>query len=491
MKRYTMLCSDYFSSSASTSSLFVVLALLIVSVTGCGPSQEEARNQLREAGFSYDEESFHDAVQGEGNPRAIKRFLQAGMTPDVRFEDGSTPLIEAAKYGHDRRAEILLEYGADPNLKEESGGDTPLIHASREGHTKSVKTLIEYDANLNTQNEAGESPLLEAIYGGGHFEVVKSLVDAGADLSLKKENGYAPLIGTGEEGHARIAEFLLEQGANPNIQEDKGLTALWLAAQNGHREVISVLLEAGADPSLAGKTGTNVAGMTPLWVASDRGHSGIVKDLVTAGADPNRSDSNGNTPLMEATEDISPQTTVVLLKNGARPRQLGRERKHSAMVSSAIAGDKEAVQTLIDAGVDPNITSPDYGSTAFTSVIQRNRKSESDILEATNTLLECGADPNVKDDESNISAYGWTPLIHAANRGYPEVTKTLLENGADASIKGEDVGETALVNAAEDGNTETIKVLLNHGGDPKSQSIREALYGAYEEDKNVIRKKLP
>ena len=51
-----------------------------------------------------------------------------------------TPLIIAAKNGNAEIVRLLLEKGADVNVKTDSG-KTALIHAKNEGHTDIVEML--------------------------------------------------------------------------------------------------------------------------------------------------------------------------------------------------------------------------------------------------------------------------------------------------------------------------------------------------------------
>ncbi|HAP70314.1 MAG TPA: ankyrin repeat domain-containing protein [Flavobacteriales bacterium] len=53
----------------------------------------------------------------------------------------TTPLIEAATFGHKDIVEFLLENGADPKIKEGFSSDTALMMAKQNGHNEIVKLL--------------------------------------------------------------------------------------------------------------------------------------------------------------------------------------------------------------------------------------------------------------------------------------------------------------------------------------------------------------
>src|SRR6266540_1982963 len=59
---------------------------------------------------------LHDAV-GKSNAHAVRLLLGLGADVDAVSAEGNTPLVYAAsRYNYDM-AKLLLEAGADPNLK--------------------------------------------------------------------------------------------------------------------------------------------------------------------------------------------------------------------------------------------------------------------------------------------------------------------------------------------------------------------------------------
>ena len=66
--------------------------------------------------------------------------IEGVLAPDVNFHDnfvgaatGPTALYWAVHFGNEELVRLLLDKGADPNLKDEKGR-TPLFYASSPGH---------------------------------------------------------------------------------------------------------------------------------------------------------------------------------------------------------------------------------------------------------------------------------------------------------------------------------------------------------------------
>ncbi len=126
----------------------------------------------------------------------------------------------------------------------------------------------------------------------------------------------------------------------------------------------------------------------------------------------------------------------------------------SPLMSALYDGDTEQVKTLLtEEGHDPSALDPGYNSTPLLTAVNLGD------LEAVELLLEAGADPNISD------ADGFTPLMGAATYNHVEMISLLKEAGADVNVKEKTMGWTALMYAASNGHEETTKLLLELGAD--------------------------
>ena len=115
------------------------------------------------------------------------------------------------------------------------------------------------------------------------------------------------------------------------------------------------------------------------------------------------------------------------------------------------AGDKAAVQALLQQRIDVNVPESD-GTTALHWAV---RSDDADLVDR---LLRAGA--NVKA----ANRYGITPLYLACVNGNAAMIEKLLKAGADPNTVSTE-GETALMTAAHTGSVDAVKVLLAHGAD--------------------------
>ncbi len=77
-----------------------------------------------------------------GDVEAVRKFLDQGMSLNVRFEGGTTPLVAAAMRGQVEVVKLLVERGADPNLRDDTFKITPLGMAVFFGQSGVAEVLL-------------------------------------------------------------------------------------------------------------------------------------------------------------------------------------------------------------------------------------------------------------------------------------------------------------------------------------------------------------
>ena len=93
---------------------------------------------------------------------------------------------------------------------------TPLIEAARGGHEEVIRVLLKAGAEVNKTVMLGMSPLhLAASFG--HIDVVKLLLESGADPNQASSGGVTSLQWAFKKGHHDVCKVLLRGGARDDI----------------------------------------------------------------------------------------------------------------------------------------------------------------------------------------------------------------------------------------------------------------------------------
>ena len=172
----------------------------------------------------------------------VRQLIQGGHDVNRGNSYGDTPLMVAAKIGHDQVVRELIRAGAAVNGKD-NFKRTALHWASRRGHSSVIKTLAEAGANLNVQNVWGMTPLMEAAEWG-HANVVVELIRAGADVSVVSSHKWLSVAAGSTALHFAAAEnniecgvLLVEAGADMRTRNKNSKSPLDLASSRFRRTI--------------------------------------------------------------------------------------------------------------------------------------------------------------------------------------------------------------------------------------------------------------
>jgi len=208
-----------------------------------------------------------------------------------------SPLVAALLGKHYKVAELLLEHGADVDVRG-VWGLTPLIAASwtKVGLVDIARLLLDHGADVNAQGEYNWTPLFMAVYNG-FFEICQLLQVHNADLGVRTIDGGTLLHRVASPSHDRhrdqlqIMRWLLDQGADVDARDNDGCTPLhyssfWpgglgasFGSTRGTVEGSRLLLEHGADIQAE-----NNEGKTPLQLALEHKHHKMAEFLSGMGA---------------------------------------------------------------------------------------------------------------------------------------------------------------------------------------------------------------
>lgn len=165
----------------------------------------------------------HAEIAGESDVKMLKAawdgrlmevlaLLEEGVDPNIKGPNGITALSLATQNNHKRIIKKLLEKGADPNIGDDKAGWFPLMWAAYNGFNDTMLLLLENGADVNLKNQFNETALLHAAFEG-RDEAVRILLDHGADYTATNDKGYSALKAASNKGYFRIVDMLTEAGA--------------------------------------------------------------------------------------------------------------------------------------------------------------------------------------------------------------------------------------------------------------------------------------
>ena len=96
----------------------------------------------------------------DGNIKAVKRHLNAGVDANAQTRSENTPLHAAAYQGHSDVVELLIANDADVNASDVRGW-IPLHAAVDQGHAVVADLLIVKGADLNARMKGGGYTVLD------------------------------------------------------------------------------------------------------------------------------------------------------------------------------------------------------------------------------------------------------------------------------------------------------------------------------------------
>lgn len=166
---------------------------------------------------------------GEGRVDTIKEAIRLGVDINAISAEGNTALCFASYWGQLDVVKMLLENGADLEMRSEQTGLTPLLEAAHFGQFKIVKFLTESGADLNAKDRNGKTALMIAVDRATYPRKIVSR------LLLQKYTKYLEVI-----------QFLLKNEIDINVKDNAGNTALKIARSKDKSEIVQLLLDAGA-----------------------------------------------------------------------------------------------------------------------------------------------------------------------------------------------------------------------------------------------------
>lgn len=349
-------------------------------------------------------------------------------------------IMSAAQSGN--VAELGAGLDAHPDLVDAMGGGlkkaTALHLAALRNQHAAIRLLIERGADLDVRDFPDNAAPLHFAAIHGDMETIGLLVEAGADIEGKGDDyevgvlGWATCFGKVRED---VADYLLSRGAKLN---------LWTAIALDRADEVRAMFV--RDPSLlAARMTRNQHRRTPLHHAAAKNRARIVQLLLELGADPRATDAAGVTALTTASQENADAPVIdALLAAGLEPDFLTAVNRGRYAEAEAMLRD------------DPSRIGPDGRDTIALHLATSKRN-----LAALRWLIAHGAAVSAK---RTLWDCNHTPLHMAIERGDLELATLLLDAGADPNVKDDKFASTALGWANYFGEAELASLLRVRGG---------------------------
>jgi len=433
----------------------------------------------------------------EGDVQRLAELLEAH--PELIDERGTLPghmgLRTALHFGnaHEAVVRLLLERGADPNIRDEGDNAYPLHFVAERLELETIRLLVEHGADPVGEGDMHELAIIGwatcfrppylnltpaererrrrlvvdylLAHGGRHniysavamgdVDAIRSIVTANPQ-ALERPMDAAnhrrhPIHLAVVESRPESLVALADLGADLEARDVAGLTALDQAALLGERVMADLLIARGATIRL------------PAALALDRD----VESVLSENPHAVRPGGEWETLIVRAAEQSDSRMLETLIRYGASVDTVDREATavdnstgYTALHAAAIRGNRAAVDVLLRNGA--SVTARDgryFGTPAGWASYGKHPDIADRILEGPidpfdailfgriDRLSEIVArDPGALNRRMGAllprepgpdewTKAWWTPLAMAVTHGYTAAVRELLRLGADAGVR--------------------------------------------------------
>ena len=314
--------------------------------------------------------------------KAVEWLLKHKCNPNVRNNDGQTPIQLAVKSGKVKITKVLLETGLVSSNEKDGDGRTLLHEAVINGEIEIVNELIKHSADINIVDKNNRNILFDAVAYGEDKLISKILATGALDINTVDSEGHTILHKQEVLSDDNLAKKLLHHGADPTITDNDGKNFLFHTALRGEdgEELLDLAVEKGC--SLNGRVRNNNSILMEIMFAFTNlsedekkrraGLMSMAKKLVKKGINVNAINDQGETVLFDAVRKNDTEATAFLLDDGVDVNQRNK-RFETALSISVLKGIK---------ALDIILLLMDYGASIITKV-----KDLKTILEVLNDII--------------------------------------------------------------------------------------------------------
>jgi ankyrin repeat protein len=333
---------------------------------------------------------------------------------------GNTGLRTALHFGcgHEAVVKVLLQRGADPNIRDEGDNACPIHFAAERGDLPIVKLLVEHGADPIA---AGTTHELDAVGWAVCFDYAYHLSVANYLLTNGARHTLLSAVAMGDIGAIRE---LVKEGVDINQRMDrtnKRRTPLHLAVVKKQPSALTALIQLGADLTLQ-----DAVGLTPLDQAALDGESDIARMLMDAGAVITlpAAIALGLQDQIERLVRENPETMSTTDNRGwARMLVHASGRAPAHVLETLLRTIMRHRSGLSIVNMEDDAETAVDGATGYTAL---HAAAFNGNDEAVRVLLKHGANPRARDGK-----YCGTPATWAAYAGHTTAANLILDGDVD------------------------------------------------------------
>ncbi|XP_067670618.1 ankyrin repeat domain-containing protein 50-like [Haliotis asinina] len=251
---------------------------------------------------SHGKSALHSAAE-IGYVEGIRVLLKYGANVNRQMMDGNTALSRAIC---DRdledcveTARVLIEGGADLNIRDRRCKRTALQNAAIRRNIKVVEMLLESGADMNSLDGTGRTALTNVMtewvrnVQGVPFipddvmTIIVMMIQAGVDLNLNICEYCNPMLTAANLKAEPLLRLFLTNGADGNLTSVMGVSSLLISTSKNDILSLKTLLEWNVRTDIPGliykRRENKEYTVDPFELAIMEGHLDIAKILISAG----------------------------------------------------------------------------------------------------------------------------------------------------------------------------------------------------------------
>jgi len=419
------------------------------------------------------------------NPLTTIQFLvEQGNSVNKRTHDSRTYIFWAASRANIEAMEYFMTQGAKTDLRDSHGYTVAQFAAA--GGQQSPEIYDFFEANgvdLKNQKTAEGKNILHILAPRlTNYGMLDYFQLRGFDLNELDENGNGLFNYAARSGNTELLEELVDRGVKYSENKVTGENAILMASSNRENtvEYFKYLENLGLSPAV--KTNEGVSALHRI--AASNINLDVYNYFLSKGLNVNDTDSNGNTPLINAAGRNSLEMVTFLAEKTKDINHVNKEGQ-SALTMAVMRNNAEVVDYLLSKGANAKVKD-EKGNTLGQYLISSYRANNvKDFDQKLKSLSAKGLDLKQKQGDKST-------LFHLAiDKNDLSLLKKVNALKVDVNVKnneGATVLHLAAMKAADD---EILKYLISIGADKNSTTeFEETAFDLAQENEKLTNNKV-